>query len=286
VGDIVLNWLAQSAVAALLLGAVIYLCRSLIEARLTRSVQHEFDKKLVTFQSDLEAEAKRQEVMRDAAFAGLLAQRNAFAAKRVEAAQGLWNGVLEARKGIGLALTLEILKVPELVKHLQDPKIQRYLKTVGSGEVMSQEYLARLNNQSAMHQPFVSPTAWALFAVYASIITFSIAKMQLLQMGEDPDQFLTVGHWIALIHAALLPDDFKKLGTSREYDLQWALKKLEDQIVDELRRSMAEESAGLESLATAQRILQAADQSNVATSTSLARAKAAEINELLSSGSN
>ena len=235
-GALFINWLAQSAVAALLLGVVIYLCRSLIEARLTRSVQHEFDKKLEVFKGSLEAETKRQEAVRAAAFAGLLAQRNAIAAKRVEAAQGLWNGVLEARRGISVAVTLEILNVPQLVKHAEDPKIRQYLNTVGSGDVVSQEYLVRLNSY-AMYQLFVSPSAWAFFAVYASIITFSISRMQILQTGLDPNKFLKASHWIELIDVASLPDEFKKAGTTSEYDIQWVLKTLEDRIVEELRRS-------------------------------------------------
>lgn len=279
-GAIVLSWLGQSAVAALLFGGVIYLFRSLIEARLTRSVQHEFDKKLVTFKGDFEAEAKRQEAVRGTAFAGQLAQSTALAAKRVDAAQGLWNGVLEARKGISIAISLEVLNVPQLVKKAQDPKIQDYLKIVASDDVMSQAYLGRLN-YFFMHQPFVPESAWAYFALYTTIITFSISKMQLLQSGLDPDKFLKAGHWTKLIDFASLPDELKKLGTTNEYDLQWMLKTIEQLIVRELRRSMTEESAGLESLATAQRIVEVSNQQGESPAATNARAKAMEINELL-----
>lgn len=102
---------------------------------------------------------------------------------------------------------------------------------------MSTEYLLRINHEYAAYQPFVTPTAWALYAVYAAIITFSISKLQILQSSWDPDELLIAKHWMEVVDAALLPEDFKKIGTSLEYGLQWALKRLEDRIVDEMRNS-------------------------------------------------
>jgi hypothetical protein len=189
-----------------------------------------------------------------------LAQRNALATKRVESAQGLWNAVIQARRGTGIAITLEHLNVPKLVENAQDPKIQKYLQSFGQPELINSDYLLRLNNEYAQYQPFVTPTAWALYAVYAAIITFSISKLHVLQAGYDPGDLLIAKHWKDVVNPALLPEDFKKIGTSPEYDLQWALKRLEERIVDELRSSMTGESAGLESVGDAQRILEVADE--------------------------
>jgi len=96
-----LSVLADSAVTAALLAIAAYLGRSWIDARLTKAVQHDFDKKLVAFKDSLEAETRRSEAVRNAGFAAMLSQRSALAAKRVEAAQALWSGVLEARKATG-----------------------------------------------------------------------------------------------------------------------------------------------------------------------------------------
>jgi hypothetical protein len=257
--DQILNWVAQSSVAALLLLVVGYLCRKLIEARLSQSVQHEFDKKLATFKENLEEEARRSEAVRSAGFAALLAQRNSLGTKQIEAAQGLWNGVLDVRKGLSVALQLEIMKIDEVVKELHDSRMQLFLKSIVPAELTSSEYVSRISSYS-VHQPFVSPTAWALYVAYSTVITLAIAKMQMLQLGYDPRRFLKITHWTSLLVAALPPGDFNKIGSSPEYDLPWALKRLEDMIVDELRRSMAGESAGLEDVKNAQRIIEAADK--------------------------
>jgi hypothetical protein len=236
-----------------------YLCRHLIEARLTRSVQHEFDKKLAKFNNELQEEVKRLETLRSTGFSALLAQRNALAAKRIEAVQELWNGVLEARKGIGVAVNLEHMRIDAFVENANDPRIQLFLSTIGPKEIVSNEFILKLGSYS-VHQPFVSPKAWALYLAYSTIITFSIAKIQTLQLGFDPVKFLKETHWTSLLEAALPPEDFKKIRTSPEYDLQWAMKRLEDAIVDELRHSMTAESAGLESVEGANRIQEAVDR--------------------------
>src|SRR5882762_9997289 len=95
----IFNWLGQSAISAALVLILSYLFRNLIETRLKGAVQNEFDKKLTTFRSQLEEEVRQRNSMRDTALSALLSQRSALAAKRVEAAQALWNGIRELKKG-------------------------------------------------------------------------------------------------------------------------------------------------------------------------------------------
>jgi hypothetical protein len=255
----ILSWLAQSSVAALLLLILGYLCRHLIEARLSRSVQHEFDKKLAAFREKLAEEARRSEAVRNAGFAAQLAQRNLLATKRVEAAQGLWEGVLDARKGIFVASSLDILKVDEVAKEAHDPRMQTLLKTMVPEEVMSDGYSSKLIS-CAKYQPFVSPKAWAFYAAYSTIILVSISKIKMLQAGYNPSRFVKDFHWVSLLGAVLPSEDAEKIGKSTDYGLQWALKRLEDRIVDELKRSMTGESAGLEGAGDAQKILEMIDK--------------------------
>lgn len=257
--SILLSWFGQSAVAAALLVVASYLGRRLIEARLTRSVQHEFDTKLAAFKDELEQETQRREAIRGTAFAALLAQRGALASKRIEAAQVLWDGVLEIRKGIFIAAQLDILKLEAVVAELNDPRMQSYFKLTASGEVMEDAYTARLIKVGSV-RPFVSATAWALFSAYSTIVAGAIAKMKTLKLGVDPRKFFKDQHWAALLAGVLPPEDLQLLGADSEHGMQWAFGRIEERLIAELQRSLGEKSAGLESVADAQRILEAAER--------------------------
>jgi hypothetical protein len=64
--SLIVSWLGQSAVTVLLLAIAAYLARNILQARLTRTVQHEFDTRLAEFQSRLEEKAQRRESVRNA----------------------------------------------------------------------------------------------------------------------------------------------------------------------------------------------------------------------------
>jgi len=257
--SIIINWLGQSAVAAALLAAAGYFGRRVIEARLTASVQHEFDKKLTAFKNELEQEAQRRETVRQTAFSALVSQRSALMTKRIGSAQLLWDGLLEARKATPIVMQLDLLKLDAVVPELSDLRMQRYFELTASGEVMQDEYIMRLHRCASV-RPFVSPNAWALYAVYSNIIGAGIGKMQMLKIGQDPRKFLTDRHWSELLPGVLPPEDIQLAGSDAEHGVQWVLSRIEERLLVELQRSMGEASAGLESVADAQRILEACDK--------------------------
>jgi hypothetical protein len=265
-----INWLGQSAVSAGIVLILGYLFRNLIETRLKVSVQHEFDQKLQSFKSQLEEEVRQRESMRSTALSALLSQRSALAMKRVEAAQGLWNGIRELKKGSGLAMQLDILNLDEVVKELNNPKMQTALRAIAPPSVTSDEYLANLN-QFETHRPFVSPTAWALYAAYTSIIVFYVSNMKMLQIGYDFRKFLKVQHWTALLGTTLPMDEVSQIYSGPEHGIQWALGRLEERFIEELQRSISEESAGVDSLGTARRILDEADKLKASAAEALSR---------------
>jgi hypothetical protein len=255
----IIDWLGQASVSALMVIALGYLCRSLIEARLKSAVQHGFNQKLTTFKSQLEEEVRQRESIRSAALSALSSQRSALAIKRVEAVQGLWNGVRELKKGRSVAQQLEILKIDEIVKELGNPKMQTFLQVIGDQSVVSTDYLTNLN-QYETHRPFVSPAAWALFSAYSSIIGFYVAQLMMLRIGFDIGKFSNVQHWTALLGSSLPQDEVSQIYSDADHGIQWALGRLEERLIEELQRSLSEESAGVESLSMARRILEESDK--------------------------
>jgi hypothetical protein len=86
------------------------------------------------------------------------------------------------------------------------------------------------------------------------------AKMKALKLGFDPRKFLKGQHWAELLPGVLPPEDMQLLGKDADHGLQWAFGRIEEHLIVELQRSLAETSAGLESVADAQRILEAAER--------------------------
>jgi hypothetical protein len=192
--------------------------------------------------------------------------------KRVEAAQGLWNGIRELKKGNGIAMQLEILNLDEVAKELDNPKMQNTLRAIAPPSVTSDDYLANIN-QYETHRPFISPTAWALYAAYTSIIVFSVSNMKMLQIGFDFRRFLKVRHWTALLGTTLPRDEVSQIYSDAEHGIQWALGRVEERFIEELQRSISEESAGVDSLGTARRILDEADKLTASAAGALTKAQ-------------
>jgi len=150
-------------------------------------------------------------------------------------------------------VTFEVLNIDEIVKRLEDPKIKQYLNSIASGEVMTDAYLAELI-KVAQHQPWASPLAWSLYAVYSMLVAFSVHKMKLLQVGVDPSRFMKPNHWVTMLKPALFDEDFRKIGKDSDAGLQWALGRIEERIVGEIRNSLEAETIGADTLAAAHRM--------------------------------
>jgi hypothetical protein len=270
------EFLGQSVIAAALVAVAVYLGRNLVEARLTRSIQYEFDQKFAKLKAQLEADSARLESVRSTALSALLSQRSALSAKRIEAAQTLWNGVIECRKGAAVAMCVELINIDKLIPELNKSNVKAFLAALGSGEVMTPEYLTKLQSFSAQ-RPFVSPAAWALYAVHSTVIVLHITKLKMLQLGEDPKQFVT-GTWVSLVAKVLPPDETTKIGTNQEHGLQWALGRIEEMLVEEIRRSLGESTAGKDSLIDAEAIIRQAESIGFSTASALGRASAANKN--------
>jgi len=166
---------------------------------------------------------------------------------------------LDARKATFLVMQLEMLKLDAVVPELKDPRMQRYFEITASGEVMTDEYLARLHMHASV-RPFVSTAAWAAYSVYSNIVSAAIGKMKMLKIGQDPRRFFTEVHWAAILPGVLPADESRLVGTDSEHGLQWVLARLEERLASELQRSLGEGAAGLDSITDAKRILEATDK--------------------------
>jgi hypothetical protein len=85
---------------------------------------------------------------------------------------------------------------------------------------MEDAYIMRLHKQASV-RPFVSPGAWALYAVYCTIIAAGIGKMKMLKLGFDPRKYFNDQHWSALLPGVLPREDIQLVGRDSEHGVQW-----------------------------------------------------------------
>ncbi|MCU1314908.1 MAG: hypothetical protein JWN63_230 [Candidatus Acidoferrum typicum] len=89
--------------------------------------------------------------------------------------------------------------------------------------------------------------------------------MKMLKLGFDPRKYFRDQHWSALLPGVLPREDIHLVGRDSEHGVQWVLDRIEERLVEEIRHSLAETSAGLESVAEAERILEATDKFEAST---------------------
>ena len=162
-----------------------------------------------------------------------------MSAKRIEAAQELWNGIVEARKGLAAATHGELLKMENWVASTDEAEEEALALMRGDGYPTSADFLRKLAGYTAV-RPFVSTAAWAFFAAYSTAIVLLASRVRILQLGGNPNQFLTDVHWAELFKGALPAEEHRLIHSDIDHGLHWALGRLEEHMVTELRRSLSE----------------------------------------------
>ena len=108
-----------------LLSLALWLSRALITARLTRSVQHEFDEKLEKLKAEFRATEKTLEAslaqrsaelesLRAGALSGITSRRALLDKRRLEAIDQLWGTLIANQSARSLAMTMSVMKLGNL----------------------------------------------------------------------------------------------------------------------------------------------------------------------------
>jgi hypothetical protein len=241
---------------------VAWMIKSIIDARLQKAVQHEYDAKLATLNSQLRAaeerfkvelNAKEQSIqaLRDTSLAGMAARRAVTDKRRQEAIDQLWDAIHRLGFAKVAAQWMAAVKFePALKEAVKNPRMRMIFETIKLPEEMGAEAFALAHRA----RPHVSPLAWAFFAAWQAVVTHSTVQLKLLQSGADVpgavDNTRVVSSLkLALPHHAAYLDQY---GTSGAYHL---LEELETRLLEELRNSLDGTHQDDDSLKHARRIL-------------------------------
>jgi hypothetical protein len=251
--------LSSAGAAAILLVALGWLLRKWIGTRLTESLRLETEQKLHEFKTRLDAAEARVTSVQQAGIDATLQLSAAVVAERVSAIKRIWNGVVDWRAATA---------VSTIVSAIDREWVERNAEKEGTKTSFG-KFLNSLNYMDllkAMHElekcrPFVTERAWALFKVYHGFYLSRILRVFALSIG---DKQLALRFWetdmeLRLVRVAAPPELGDEYAANSIAASSKFLSYIEEQLLIELRLSLAGHQSGPEASRQAANIVAAAD---------------------------
>lgn len=232
-----------------LMGLVLWLSKNVISTRLKASVQHEFDQKLLSFNSELADKQKELDLLRTS----ILDNYGALAEKRVEAVSLLWKATVRLQRA---KATAEIVAGTDEQAVIESPDAReafRQMKLVSHEDVLTEDI--------EECRPFLSEFAWSLFAAYQTILLTSIVQYDGMTNGIDMKQFQKTDSIKNLLLAAL-PDQREFIDSMDVRSYFLLLEILERRLLAELRNNLSGADASAAAIEQARRIEKALQGAN------------------------
>lgn len=258
-------WFPALTTTGLLAGAL-WLGRELISTRLTRSVQHDFDKKLESVKADLRASEERLKAqlrekeaeisaLRSGALTVLASRQAALDKRRLEAVDQLWSSFNALSPARAIAANMAVIEFESAAKQAEkDPKVRQFFEMIGRGFDFKSVDLSG----AAKARPFLSPMVWAVYSAIQAITFHSVMRLQILKGGLGTTDFADHKAIEKLVVAALphYSEYLEKNGPSVYY---YVLEALDAKLLAELQSMLSGAEADKASVQQAAEIIRQCD---------------------------
>lgn len=239
-----MDWTPAIATTTLF-AAALWLARSVIATRLTKSVEHEFNQKLEkirtehrqgeeNLRADLQARATEIQALRAGALSTMTGRQAAIDKRRLEAVDQLWTSVTALASARALAASLAVVKLDAVGEMAErDEKVRKFVEMLGFGFDPN-----KMDHASAAKaRPFVSPMVWAVYSAMQAVASHAVIQWHALKSGVNPKGLIDEDKIKGLIKAALphYGDYIERHGSSVFY---YTLDALEAQLLVEIQRML------------------------------------------------
>lgn len=255
-----------------LLAAALWLGRELISARLTRTVQHEFDRKLEAVRAELrtaeenfKAQLREKEAeiaaLRSGALSALASRHAALDKRRLEAVDQLWSAFNALAPARAIAANMAVIKFESAAKQAErDPKVRQFFEMIGGGFDTKSLDLSG----AAKARPFVSPMVWAVYSAFNAVVMHSVMRLHVLKGGLGTSDFADHKAIEKLVVAALphYAEYLEKHGPAVYY---YVLEALEARLLAELQAMLDGVESDKASVERAAEIIRRANELQAAT---------------------
>ena len=227
------------------------------------AIQKDNEVSLISFRDQLEKEAQ----LHASAFASFAAGQKASMERRLDAAETLWNALLSFRSSLPSAFTyMDILTVDEFLGANTHPTGQEIFRELSEEQVLSVVESHRVDgsvDQATNYslesvRVYIDEYLWSLFSLYRVIMARIWLKLAWSKKDNSHIYWYNDKYARGMIEAVLTSeelDDFDRASTGKIAKLR---DKLEEKILNELRRLISGEVSGSESLLQAKKYQQLA----------------------------
>lgn len=248
-----MNWIPAIS-TTVLLALVLWLFRNLIITRLTKSVSHEYDKKIENlkatlrqseeaFKAELKTKESQIDALRSGALSGIVNKQAALYQRQILAVEQIWSSIVSLAPARYISGMVALIKFDVAVKEAaNNPRFREMFAIMGGG--FDLEKLRTI--EASKSRPFISPLAWAYYSAYEAIVFHAVLKLKVLQSGLDKDfcdtEAITKLVKVALPHQT---EYIEKFGPS---GFHYLLENLESILLIELGNILRGEKSDKESI--------------------------------------
>lgn len=247
--------------------AILWILRNWITARLTGSIQHEYDEKLealksdlqnneARFKADLSAKESQIESLRTTVLSNVTRRQDLVFEKQLQAIDKVWGAVLNLGKGKNAAISLSVIKFKSALEEAEkNPRMREFAKVVGSGVELDS-----FNITPALEaRPFVSILVWAYFSAYQAIIFHALTKLHLLKTGINNPEIVENEKIVDLVKTAL-PHHKEYIDKQGPEAFHFFLEELESLILSAFRLMLKGEELDKDAIEKASSIIKQAEE--------------------------
>lgn len=265
------DWIAAISLAlwfAVPIG--VFISRHWIVARITKGVQHQFDREIEGLRAALrESEERLKSNLRDReseiaalrsnVLAGSAIRQELMDKRRFDAVEKVWTDVIHLAQVKPLSNFMAILKFEAVAKEASDPKMQLFLKTMGGAA----PDMKSLKMTATSEQLFLPELAWAYFSAYKTILFGNLMRYEILKIGLDnANEFLTDEPTKKILKAAL-PHRINFIDDHDAGAYHYLLEEIEGLLLGELRKILEGKDVDQLAAARAKGIMDAVKSANI-----------------------
>ncbi len=259
--DLIVSIIVPAATSFAASGLLLWLFKEWIGTRLKGSIQHEYDRKIETYRTQLKAEQElavldiKTAVARDAAFyatahASFAEGQKASMERKLNAIDRLWGCILKLRATLPPVVGfMDILTVDEYKGAKEHPTFRELTKD------LSLESITALVTQDIEEvRPYVGEYTWSVFFCYQAIMLRMLFLLNLGRTDAEKMEWHKDAGIRQLMEAVLTPEELTQFTQATFGKVSWLRQRLEAKILASAQKIISGESFGAESIEQARRI--------------------------------